>query len=343
MNIRVINLGSVDPLRSQAVYHGLASSLTDKSVPIIVFLTPTKPYISVGLHQDIKQEIDIHFCQQNRIPIIRRHVGGGSVLLDENQLFFQYIFPKQLLPSRPRDIYQKLLSPIIRCYENLGLEQVQQIDNDIQIKQRKICGTGAASIDNASVLVGSFIQDFDFTLMARCINSPSTQFADTLASLMQQKMTTIKAELPSEISNEDLIELMQTQINKELGLSPVASDLSELELQYINEFEQELVDEEWTFQAGRKMVNNGIKITANRYLLEKSYAEDGENFSIRILTDTDSIEKIWIESETGQAKFSELEKQINQQTPTKAELLALVKDNQLLHYALEDLLSFQPY
>jgi lipoate-protein ligase A len=45
---------------------------------------------------------------------------------------------------------------------------------------RKIGGTGAASIGEATVMVGSFMFDFDTETMSRCLKVPSEKFRDKL-------------------------------------------------------------------------------------------------------------------------------------------------------------------
>ena len=43
---------------------------------------------------------------------------------------------------------------------------------------RKISGTGAAQIEDMHVLVGNFLQDFDFKTMSRCLRMPDEKFRE---------------------------------------------------------------------------------------------------------------------------------------------------------------------
>jgi len=328
MQLRLLNLGLVSPLYSQAVYHGLASNMQAHDLPVLILVRPDQAYISVGLHQDIEKEIDIDYCQRNNLQIIRRHVGGGSVLLDENQLFFQFVFPSKLLPNKPAEIYTRLLQPVLHCFQSMGIAAYSQSLNDIQVNAKKIAGTGAATIDNANVLVGGFLFDFNCAQMAACINAPSEAFKHTFAELMRNRMTSIRQEKPSLMNEKDIIQFLKKHIETDLSLTVVDSRLNHNEQQAIQQAEQELLSDEWTFMEGRKLVSNGIKISAGLYLLENQFDWMKNDISIRVIFHNKHIEKIWLESDVKQSQLTKLCQVINQNQPAinKPAILKLLQD-----------------
>jgi lipoate-protein ligase A len=82
--VDLYNLGQVSWQESQLLYHALAK-LGQES---LCLLSPATPYVCIGFHQDVAQEVDLEFCRTNNIPVFRREVGGGAVFMDGNQLFF---------------------------------------------------------------------------------------------------------------------------------------------------------------------------------------------------------------------------------------------------------------
>ncbi|VAW17087.1 Lipoate-protein ligase A, partial [hydrothermal vent metagenome] len=173
MRLRVIDFGMVSALRSQAVFHGIAKTITANSDPVLVMSSPSEPYVCVGMHQQIDREVDEDYCRQNNLPIYRRHVGGGAVYLDKNQYFTQFIYPENKAPKLASQLYPLFIEPVVRTYKELGIEAQFRPANDIHVNGRKIGGTGAASIDDATVMAGSFMFDFDTATMARCLKVPS--------------------------------------------------------------------------------------------------------------------------------------------------------------------------
>lgn len=91
MRLRLLDLGGVSGVRSQAVYHALCDSVTGGGPDTLAIMYPTNPYVSVGFHRDLDAEIDTAFCAARGLPVYRRRVGGGTVYLDADQVFFQLI------------------------------------------------------------------------------------------------------------------------------------------------------------------------------------------------------------------------------------------------------------
>ncbi len=178
MRVRLLDLGQTTALRSQAIYHAVAECGAPDDPPTLCVLHPDRPYVSIGYHQDADREIDLAYCRERAIPVIRRRVGGGAVLLDADQLFFHLVVPRGRLeclglPRRFDERYVRLVAPAIAAYRKLGVVAAFRPVNDIHVDGRKIGGTGAADIDSCFVFVGSMMLAFDHALMARVL-----RFAD---------------------------------------------------------------------------------------------------------------------------------------------------------------------
>ena len=195
MRLRVLDFGFVPALRSQAVYHGVADTIAADGEPVLTLVNPDTPYVCVGVHQEVPREVDEAYCAADGLPIIRRHVGGGAVYLDRNQMFFHFMYPRTKAPQYAVNLYPRFIEPVVRTYRELGVEAEYRPVNDIQVKGRKIGGTGAASIGEATVMVGSFMFDFDTATMAHCLKVPSEKFRDKLRQTLDDYMTTMAKEL----------------------------------------------------------------------------------------------------------------------------------------------------
>lgn len=292
MKLRVIDLGEVSPLRSQAVYHGIADVMRVDDFPVLALCQPTSPYVSIGLHQDVDTEIDQAYCRQQQLPIIRRHTGGGTVLLDQHQLFFQFIFPRHLAPRKVHEIYPFFLQPAVETLRSFSLDARFEAPNDIHVNGKKITGTGAATISEATVLVGNYLFSFNEHMMSHIARCPSTEFTDYFATLMQQQLTSLQREL-SDAPTRDNCALRLTEMSqKHLHMDIVHDQLHENEISAIQQWEQELEDDEWLYQSGRRLIPNGIKVCANTYLLESRLTWNARTLRALILQKNHCIEEI---------------------------------------------------
>lgn len=292
MRLRVIDFGLVPALRSQAVYHGLAATIAPDSDPILSLASPATPYVCVGMHQDIDKEVDRDFCAAQRLPIWRRHVGGGAVYLDKNQLFTHFIYPARRAPQHAAELYPMFIEPVVRTYREMGIAAVYRPVNDIQVGGRKIGGTGAASIGDATVMVGSFMLDFDTATMARCLRVPSEKFRDKLRQTLDDYMTTIVKELGRMPERGDLIARFLRHCASTLGVDPVADQPTEAEWAAIAAAERELSDPEWTDVQHRKLVALGVKISADTHLTEAAHKAPGGLLRVNLLDRGGSVERL---------------------------------------------------
>ena len=108
--MKLYNLGHVPWLESQLIYHALPRL----DMEGLILVAPAEPYVCIGYHQDVTQEVDLDYCQAHDIPVFRREVGGGAVYLDGNQLFYQVVLHKNnpLPPLHPPQPFDKLRTPL---------------------------------------------------------------------------------------------------------------------------------------------------------------------------------------------------------------------------------------
>ena len=282
--LRVLDLGTVSVPRSQAVYHGVASVMGDDDLPVLTLASPEKPYVCIGLHQDLEAEVDQAYCRSAGLPVLRRHVGGGAVYLDRDQLFFHFIYPRAEAPGRVADIYQRFAAPVVATYQSLGIAARLRPINDIHVEGRKIGGMGAAQIGDATVLVGSFMFDFDVATMARCLKVPSEKFRDKLHSTLTDYITTIRRELGRTLPREEVIATFRREIAARLDVQPQSDGLRPREEAAVVDWERQLLDPEWLEQPGRRRFAEGVKITGGVSLGEGVHKAAGGLIRARLLS-----------------------------------------------------------
>lgn len=283
MRLRVIDFGVVPALRSQAVFHGLAETMTPDSDPILCLVSPATPYVCVGLHQDIEKEVDRDFCLSQGLPVYRRHVGGGAVYLDDGQLFTHFIFPAGKAPRHATELYQLFIEPVVRTYRDYGIPAAWRPVNDIQVEGRKIGGTGAASIGQATVMVGSFMLDFDTATMSKCLKVPSEKFRDKLRQTLDDYMTTMVKLLGARPDRAELKARFLGHCADVLGVEPVDYQPTPEEVAAIDRAEVDLLDPEWTDVQHRKLVALGVKIAADTHLTESAHKAPGGLIRVNLL------------------------------------------------------------
>jgi lipoate-protein ligase A len=273
---RLLDMGSVPPLTSQAVYHGLAEAMGPDDAPVLILVRPDAPYISIGAHQELDKEVDTGYCARAGLPVYRRHVGGGAVLLDGNQLFFQFVVPNRQLPVREVErLFPHFIAPAVAAYRALGVAAEFRPINDIQVAGRKIGGTGAAGIGEATVMVGSFMRRFDSDTMARALKVSSEKFRDKLRTTLEEYVTSMERLLGEVPGTATIAEGFAAEVERAFGWELRPDAPGPVEQEAIAQAERDLDDPEWLHQKGREFVPGGVKIQADTHLTEGSHKAAG--------------------------------------------------------------------
>ncbi len=272
--VRLLDLNHVSYLHSQTIYHAVAYCTAEKSPGTIILLSPAEPYVCIGYHQVLEKEIDVEYCHQKGIPIVRREVGGGAVYLDTDQLFFQCIFPKDRVPRGLEHLYKLFLQPAVNTYRSLGVAANYRPINDIQVDGKKICGAGAARIEDATVVVGNIIFDFDYSEMCRTLRVPSEKFRDKLYDSMQTYLTTLRRELGQMPDKEAVKNILIKEFEKVLDVSLQNGSLESDENKMLAGLDKRFTDSNWLYEKGVKL-NNWVKVSSDIKVIESTWKAPG--------------------------------------------------------------------
>ena len=269
--MKLYNLGKVPWLDSQLIYHALAH-MGQEALSLV---SPAQPYVCIGFHQDVEQEVDMDFCRQNKIPVFRRDLGGGAVYLDGSQLFFHLILHRDnpIVPKGKTTFYKKFLQPIINVHQRMGISVTYKPVNDLLAGNCKISGTGAAEIGDCVVFVGNLIVDFNYEMMSRVLKVPNEKFRDKVHQTLRENLTTIQRELGEEKSRQwdeaRLNDLMAEEFQKLIG--PMQSVEKDAALQSkMDECRKILQNDDWLYRKGIIQASGrAIKIRAGVEMLHR--------------------------------------------------------------------------
>ena len=258
---------------SQALYHAAAHLGRDT----LFILRPATPYVCIGFHQAAQQEIDLDFTREHQIPVFRREVGGGAVYLDGQQLFFQVIINRSHpgVPANIAEFYRIFLQPVIETFRQFGVPAEYKPVNDIITNGRKISGTGAAQIDDMVVLVGNFIQDFNYDMMSKCLRVPDEKFRDKVYKTMYENLTTIQRETGSIPSNAELAADLSSRYGTLIGHLTEKTVLDKELTDKADELLLEMDTPEWLYSNDRRTGSKQVKIAEGVYVIQKMLKTPG--------------------------------------------------------------------
>jgi lipoate-protein ligase A len=274
--MELFNLGKVPWKESQLLYHALAFLGRES----LCLLSPATPYVCIGFHQDVKQEVDLEFCRANNIPVFRREVGGGAVFLDGQQLFFQLILKRDnpIAPKRIDAFYKKFLQPVIDLHHHIGIPAAYKPVNDLVVETRKISGTGAAEIGDCVIFVGNLILDFDYETMSKVLKIPDEKFRDKVKKTIEDNLSTIRRELGEDVASQwdeaALNNMLAGEFKKLLGpMSPGKKDPALMNR--MQELESEMIHDDWLYMKGKRIIGRVVKVRAGLKVYQRMHKATG--------------------------------------------------------------------
>lgn len=289
--IRVLRLDAVSAARSQAVYHALghaAPAPATAPVDTVLLVTPAQRYVSIGYHQELEREVDTEACRRLGLPVIRREVGGGAVLLDDGQTFVHWVFGSRRLPVVLEDRFRLFAEPMLRTYGDLGIPARFRPVNDIQVDGRKIGGTGAARMADAEVVVGSLMFDFDHDTMAQVLRVSSVKMRDKVAEALREYVTSMRRELGEAPPREQVLDAYLAHLAAVLERPVERGALTAGEDAAVRSWEDRLLDDAWMARKTSRIAP-GVKISSSVSVHEAEHKAPGGLVRATLTVESGSI------------------------------------------------------
>jgi lipoate-protein ligase A len=267
-----MNLGKLPGQQSMLVFHALARMGYEG----LVVVSPSVPLVSVGYFQDAAKEVDLDYCREHGIPVMRREVGGGATYLDGDQIFYQLIWKRgnPLFPVRVADIFETLSQPACDTYGDFGIKTRFQPGNDIVTEsKKKIAGEGGGDNGDSMVVVGGILMDFDYETMSKILKVPDEKFRDKIHKSMEENLTTMRRELGDAPPGEDVVRALIGNFERMLGrLEPV--EMGAQTVEKMVELERWFTSDEFLHRKTPR-IPDGVKIRDGVEILYSVHKAEG--------------------------------------------------------------------
>lgn len=160
----------------------------------------SKPAIVMGVSGKAHEWIHVPQAKKNKIPIIKRFSGGGTVFVDENTLFVSFIFNKKTFDFEP------FPEPIHRWAESFyqsvfTMQGFCLKENDYVIKEKKFGGNAQYIRKDRWLYHTTFLWDYKQENMSYLTHPPKAptyrkqrphhEFLCTLKEFFKDKQTLI--------------------------------------------------------------------------------------------------------------------------------------------------------
>ena len=188
--------------RSLAFYLAMEEFVARKIEGDAFFVWRVGPTVIIGRNQDLEVEVNIDYCSQNGVEVVRRRSGGGCVYSDKGNMMISCVSHR----GEVSDIFEAYLDSIVGCLKSLGMNASKSGRNDVMVGDRKVSGNAFQMLPDRSIVHGTMLYDTDFDALETAIRPPVEKLErHGVASVRQRVMNLSECLEPSRIASvEDL-------------------------------------------------------------------------------------------------------------------------------------------
>ena len=145
---------------------------------LLRFWEPSEYFVVVGYANHVATEVNLAFCRQQGIPVLRRCTGGGTVLQGPGVLNYSLVLPcdspcpLQTITGANRFILERHRSALSAA---LSAPVEWHGQTDLAIGGRKFSGNAQRRKKKFLLFHGSFLLNFDLQLIQKTLTLPARQ------------------------------------------------------------------------------------------------------------------------------------------------------------------------
>ena len=182
------------------------------------------PTVICGRNQDILKEVDMDYCRENGIDVVRRRSGGGAVFADRENFMFSYITDGDDITGE----FARYTEMIAQALRRLGIEAEPTGRNDITIQGRKVAGNAFYHIPGRCIAHGTMLYNFDPVHISKALTPSRAKLESKGVKSVQSRITCLKQEGIS-LAPEDFESYMIRSITDSDPYILSAADIAEIE------------------------------------------------------------------------------------------------------------------
>ena len=136
-----------------------------------------RPAVVLGSAGRLVEDVEVHACRQDAVPIGRRASGGGTVLLASGCLCFSLVLAYDRSPALQdiRPSYRYILERLADGLAGLLPELAPAGTSDLPAGGQKFSGDSQQRKRSYLLHHGTLLYDFDLSLLSRYLRIPSRQ------------------------------------------------------------------------------------------------------------------------------------------------------------------------
>ena len=154
--------------RSLAFYLAMEEYVASAVEDEAFFVWRVEPTVIYGRNQVLENEVNLEYCREHGVDIVRRKSGGGCVYSDLGNIMVSYISRR----GDVSEVFDRYMTSLCEALRALGVPAEKSGRNDILVEGRKISGNAFHQLPDRSIVHGTLLYSTDLEALVEAIRPP---------------------------------------------------------------------------------------------------------------------------------------------------------------------------
>ena len=199
--------------------------------PDCFFMWQVAPTVIFGRNQVVENEVNLEYCREHDIRVVRRKSGGGCVYADMDNLMLSMVTDGDNVGFT----FNRFVTMIQLALHKIGVTATSTAHNDIMIGDRKVCGTAFYQLPGRSIVHSTMLYDTNMQHMLNAITPSAEKLEKKGIQSVRQRITLLKDHIPLSL-DEIKQKIRDTLCDGELVLTEEqVAGIEEIEQTYLKQ------------------------------------------------------------------------------------------------------------
>ena len=199
--------------------------------PDCFFMWQVAPTVIFGRNQVVENEVNLEYCREHDIRVVRRKSGGGCVYADMDNLMLSMVTDGDNVGFT----FNRFVTMIQLALHKIGVTATSTAHNDIMIGDRKVCGTAFYQLPGRSIVHSTMLYDTNMQHMLNAITPSAEKLEKKGIQSVRQRITLLKDHTPLSL-DEIKQKIRDTLCDGELVLTEEqVAGIEEIEQTYLKQ------------------------------------------------------------------------------------------------------------
>ena len=154
--------------RSLAFYLAMEEYVASAVEDEAFFVWRVEPTVIYGRNQVLENEVNLEYCSEHGVDVVRRKSGGGCVYSDLGNIMVSYISRR----GDVSEVFDRYMTALTEALRALGVPAEKSGRNDILVEGRKISGNAFHQLPDRSIVHGTLLYSTDLQALTEAIRPP---------------------------------------------------------------------------------------------------------------------------------------------------------------------------